>query len=259
MRRSSAEGVILKIIVIGESDLLVRILTPGYGPMMLVARRALKSVKRFGGRLLLFNVLRFDYSRRKRGDIAYMENAAIMESFTNIFTDMENMCRVALLAEVVMSTWGEGDPAHNVFSFFIDYLRRMDAGGVSEDRDILDAFRLLDILGHRPMLDVCACCGGELGNSKMYSVNEGGTVCRKCAGEESDRLRARGGTMPCEVSPAVRRTLEKAYGMEPRFLDRVKFSSLSRPEARNLWLSHVRAIMGRTPKSNSGIEKFKSA
>lgn len=258
MRNSVAEGVIVKIAACGESDLIVWIFSPLFGPGRFLARRALKSVKRFGGRILLFNILKFEYSRRRPDELAMIESAALLETFPAIFSDEINLGRASLFSEVLIAAWGEGDPARNAYRFLLDFLRRAEIGKLSADRFVLDAFKFLEILGHRPELSRCADCGGVLLESSMYSVNEGGTVCVACSDREAEILAGRG-TMPLKVGRAVIKSVDKAYNTESKFLDRMKFNNKTREEAFKLWIKHIQAIIGRTPKSYHYLEKFNTA
>jgi len=257
LRSATAEGIILKNSGLGEADCILWMLTPAFGIMRVLARSGRKSVKRFGGRLLLFNRLKFDYSRRREGRTAAIENAKLIESFPEIFTDAARFGRCALFAEVFLQAWGEGDPAPEAFEFFLEYLRRSEAHRESADRHVLDAFRLLEILGHRPMLDRCASCDGSLEKSDMFSVNEGGSVCLICAKNESDRTAGQGGSKPFKVSSAVRRTIEQFRNTDPKRLHRVRFTPKSRTEAEKLWISNIQALLGRTPKSSDYLDKIR--
>lgn len=255
LRRGKAEGIILNIRPSGESDLLVWLFTPGQGPLRALARKALRSTRRFGGRILLFNRLAFNYSRRSDDYLYFIENAHLAETFPEIFADPVNFGGAALFAELLLAAWGEGEPAERPYEFLLQFLRRLEEGRESPDRYVLDAFRLLEILGHRPVLDGCASCGGKLGPSRWYSVNEGGTVCASCA--EAERLRlADRGTPPAQVSVPVIKTLAEGFKVPERNLHRLKFSKSSRAEAEALFREHVRALLGRTPKSMRYLEKM---
>ncbi len=256
MFHGSAEGLILKIVTYGEADLLVWVLTPEFGPLRVLARKGLRSVKRFGGRIFLFNRLEFDYSRRRDDEIAFIESARLVEIFPGVFTDEVRFGRAALFAEVLLAAWGEGDPAPEACGFYLEFLRKLERGVQSADRFVLDAFRLLEILGHRPVLDRCASCEKPLDGSKMYSVNEGGAVCENCAKDEKIKMTGRGGTLPFAVTAAVRKTVEKSYNTDPGHLDRLKFSAKARVEAFDLWIEHIKALLGRTPKCIRYLSEF---
>jgi len=255
LRRGTAEGIILKISDYGEADCLLWLLTPAFGIMRALARSGRKSVKRFGGRILLFNRLEFDYSRRREAQTAVIQSAKLIETFPGLFSDATRFGRCALLTEVLLQTWGENDPAPQAYKFSLDYLRRSEAHKETADRHVLDAFRLLEILGHRPVFDLCASCGGKLEKSEMFSVNEGGTVCGMCEKNEAARLAGLGGTVPFRVSSAVRKTIEQSY-KEPKRLNRLRFTPKSRAEAEKLWLANIQAITGRTPKSVDYLAKL---
>ncbi len=255
MRRGKAEGIIINIRPSGEADLVLRIFTPGQGPVRAVARKALRSTRRFGGRILLFNHLLFDYSRRSDDYLYFIEDTQLAETFPGIFSDPVNFGKTALFSELALAAWGEGEPGERPYRFLLEFLRRAEEGAESPDRYVLDAFELLGILGHRPVLDVCASCGGKLGPSRWYSVNEGGTVCAGCAEAERFRLADRG-TPPVKVSVPVIKTLSEGFKTPEKNLNRVKFSKKSRAEAENLWKNHVRALLGRTPKSMRYLDEM---
>jgi len=256
MRRGTAEGIILKLSDSGEADCILWMLTPVFGIMRAFARSGRKSVKRFGGRLLLFNRLKFDYSRIREGQSAAIESANLIEAFPELFSDETRFGRCALFAEVLLQAWGEGDPAPQAYEFYLEYLRRSEAHKETADRHVLDAFRLLEILGHRPVFDRCASCGGALEKSDMFSVNEGGTVCVNCAKNEINNMAGQGGTRPFKVSSAVRRTIEQSYNTDSKRLHRVRFTPKFRAETEKLWVTIIQAILGRTLKCIDYLAKI---
>jgi|GEM_PF-2071257 len=267
MPRITAEGVVLNLKDRGEADMLVSLLTPSGGPLRAMARQAKWSVRRFGGRLGLTNRIRFDYSRKATSGMAFIEETELIERFPLIPRDPARFGRCMTFAEIIESAWGEGDPAEELYGFFIEYLRRANRIEMDADRHYLEAFRLLAILGHRPALDRCASCAGEPGRSARisYSAVEGGALCAGCAEKVAMRDTGAGHTALSRDSASIMkvhgetlRTIEAGLSMSAEKLGRLKFTELGRKEARAIWIAHTRVLLGRSPSSIEYLNKIET-
>jgi DNA repair protein RecO (recombination protein O) len=257
MPRATVEGVILSLEERGEANILVTLLTPTEGPLKGVARQAKWSVRRFGGRLGLMNRISADYSRREPSALAFLEETELIERFPNIPKDPVMFGRCMTFAEVMAGAWGEGEPAEALYSFFVEYLRCANRMQMDEDRHYLEAFRLLALLGHRPALDRCASCGNPLSKGWRYSVIEGGTICGDCVLKLENR--APENPAPMRVRAETIRTIEAGFSLKPDRLGRLKFTVQGRKEAKTLWNTHIRILLGRIPKSAEFLDKIESS
>lgn len=260
MPKTTAEGVVLNLKDRGEADQMVTLLTPTEGPLRAMARQAKWSVRRFGGRLGLTNRIRFDYSRKEPSAIAYIEETELIERFPMIPADPVRFGRCMTFAEVMEGAWGEGEPAEQLYRFFIEYLRRANRSEIDANRHFLEAFRLLALLGHRPSLDSCASCGGELGKRARlsYSVIEGGALCPDCA-ENVAQKETPSAVSIMKIQSETARTIEAGLSMNADRLGRLKFTEQGRREARALWIAHIRVLLGRNPASIEYLDKIEIA
>ena len=69
----------LRAVDFGESDLVVHLLTPASGRLTAIAKGARRSTRRFPGLLDLFNHLRVEVERPRRGSLARLEHARLIQ------------------------------------------------------------------------------------------------------------------------------------------------------------------------------------
>ena len=73
MALTTTDALILRYVDYGESDRIVHLLTPAVGRLAAIAKGARRSQKRFPGTLDLFNQLRVQVDRRRRGGLARLD------------------------------------------------------------------------------------------------------------------------------------------------------------------------------------------
>jgi len=233
------EALVLRAVALGESDLLLHLLTPETARLTAVAKGARRSRKRFAGTLDFFNHLRVQAVRRGQG-MARLEQAVLLRAFHGLRSDSARFALGCYLLELLDRLAPEGAPgrdARRLFAFALDALRGLDARRPDARTRALLELRALDALGLRPELEACVRCGGPLagGAPLRFHVGDGGPLCRRCGEGVADGLPVHLGTL---------RALAQGLRLGPDRLDRLALGPTALEEAARLLARFARYHLG---------------
>jgi DNA repair protein RecO (recombination protein O) len=176
----NCKAIVLKLSDYRESDRLVTLFTLEHGRISGIARGARRSVKRFGGALELFALL--NIQMKFRHALSDLIEADIVTIHSGIRGDLGRIAHAAYASDLVANLAPEGMVNHRLFRLIAAYLDHLNANSSNNvDRRFFE-MNLLNILGYRPSLDACRCCGIALGADSGSSARIAGTdvVCREC-------------------------------------------------------------------------------
>jgi len=120
MIRYEGEALVLRVVEHGESDLIVRMLTPDHGRLTAIAKGARRSVRRFPGTLDIFNLLLVGVRRRGRAGMGFLEQARLRSPFLELRRDARRYALASYLCELFdrMAPEGaHGADAKRIFDF----------------------------------------------------------------------------------------------------------------------------------------------
>lgn len=244
------EALVLRIAELGESDRIVRLLTPKLARVSAVAKGAKRSVRRFAGTLDLFNHLEVQLEPRPRSSLLRLDQARLRHPYLAL---RENSARYALasfLVELVdrLAPEGESGEAKSLFEFLVQALRWLEVGRPDARLRVLLELRALALLGFRPELERCARCGGELPEAARiaFDVREGGALCARCARASEGMLEVQRGTLRV-LAQGLRWPLER--------IDRLLLGPAALAEARQLTLRFQRFHLGLELRSEPFLER----
>ena len=241
MRTFRCEALVLRAVEFGESDRIVHLLTPETGRITAIAKGAKRSVKRFGGTLDFFNVLRIQMVQRRPHQMARLEQARLVQTFDGLRTRPKSFALGCYLLELLDRLAPQGGaPADldRLFRFAHEALGTLERREPDLRLRALIELCALDALGLRPELRHCVRCGKEApGPAVGFSVPDGGPVCRDCAAEVHDLLPLHLGTL---------RALEQGLRLGLARADRLALAPAALEEARRL--------LGRFERFHIGVE-----
>lgn len=178
---------VLRKTKLGESDLILTLLSDSGCQLKAVAKGARKPTSSFASRLELFSCSDVLLVRGKSLDI--VKEAKLLASHDRVRTDMIRSSSAAVVAELLAKTTEVGLDNPRVFDMALAFLDLLSDPSLQEDGAILLALactvKIIAQLGFRPCLDACVECGSEaLGLSangtSLMSYEAGGTVCPSC-------------------------------------------------------------------------------
>ncbi|HAO20695.1 MAG TPA: DNA repair protein RecO [Desulfobacteraceae bacterium] len=180
----STTAILLKRIEYGDNDLIITFFTPEKGKISAIAKHAKKSVRRFGGILEIFSVLKL-VCRNGRGKLPYLQEASLAHTFSNIRCNIRKAVYASYWAELINEWLEQDQKQEELYMLFWHVLEKLDSGLISEEMlSILFQMRFMSISGFCPNLTHCCTCGIEMDkireNRLVFDLEQGGIVCNNC-------------------------------------------------------------------------------
>ena len=234
----SVPAVVLRTRPLGESDLLVVLLTPDQGKVETAARGARNSKRRFPGGLPS-GLRGLAGIARGRGTLARLERFEATADSSAIGRDLDRFAYVAYLCELTDELVLARHPDPLIFAALCTALSAV-IGGVPRPGELRRyELALLHALGLLPALELCCACGAAAlasAEGVAFDVARGGVLCL---------AHDRGAThVPEQVLQAAR---ELANGADPGPLDQA--SPEARRALRDLTQTALRAHLRRPLRS----------
>jgi DNA repair protein RecO (recombination protein O) len=250
-------AIVLRRVDYGESDLIVTLLCRELGKLSALARGGRRSQRRFGGALGIATVSTVEVRRRSAsGELWTLASAQVTRSLPAIAADMGAFAHASYGTELVRELLPPEAPDPTVFDLAVELFETLAERGAIPF--VLRAFeiRLLEAIGLRPVLDVCAACGRDpekgLDRGALLDPHRGGVVCGPC-GASSRGL----GVRP--LSGTVRTMLEAASRCELLADAATAPPRAGGAEARDAMLALLLHHIGKPLRSIEFIAKMNSA
>lgn len=166
----------------GDTDRIVRLMTPELGKLPVLARRARADRKRYGGALDTGNLVQIT-ARPGRGALWRLDRAKLLDGREHARTDLSRLALLAYACELVGALAREQYAEPRLYGLLEMTLLLLDAmtGPPTE------AFRLgleakaLTFAGLTPALTRCAVCGEALEDRMRFRPADGGAAHARCA------------------------------------------------------------------------------
>ena len=152
MNEERCPGVILRTRLLTESSLIVHWLTPTLGRVATVAKGARRAKSPFRGRLDLFYLADFTFSRSRRSDLHTLREVSVRETHGGLRRDLallEQASYAAMLVEQGTETETPLAEIYDLFRGFLAALCECPAGAVGM---LAWEMKLLETLGFSPDL-----------------------------------------------------------------------------------------------------------
>jgi DNA repair protein RecO (recombination protein O) len=118
----SATGLILRTRPLTETSVIVHWLTPAFGRIATVAKGARRSKSPFLGRLDLFYLADFSFSRSRHSDLHILREAVLREMHGAIREDISKLSQAAYAAELIEQATETETPLPAVFELMRGFL-----------------------------------------------------------------------------------------------------------------------------------------
>jgi DNA repair protein RecO (recombination protein O) len=179
----SAEGVVLKTHVLGDTSRIVVVYTREHGMVRLVAKGARKTPSRFGYALEPLSRGRYVYYFKPDRDLHLLSQADTLTATGSRLADLTRLAHAEAALELIdRLVWGE-EPHAELYELLVRALEAVVAAPEASLPAITIAFELqvASLLGYRPRLDACAQCASPLSPELLFSPAHGGMLCDRCA------------------------------------------------------------------------------
>lgn len=245
-----ATGIVIQSLNYGESDRIVTFFTLEYGKIKGIAKGARRSKRRFSNSLDLFCHVKVHLFEKEDRSLTRVDQCDVVEFFPAFNHDVVKMSYGSYFVELVEAMVGEREAHAGVFELLREFLSTVNTTEPREEMLRIFEIRLLSLLGYRPNLNSCTQCGKPLGQLKgIYFVpTRGGIFCEKCCSTDKSFLAITLGTV---------RVLEKSIEADLSKIHRVRFSSRSLIESREVLPRFVQNHLNRELKSLRFLESIK--
>jgi len=200
MEITNAQGILIRRIDYGDTDLILTFITPRYGKISVIAKSAKKSVKRFGGILELFYMLELIIRPGKGNKPSILQTASLMRPFEKIRTNVIHTAYASYWAELIhlfIEDKAADDQIYQLFLFVIDQLNQHIVP--ADVLHILFQIRFLVISGFQPNFIHCHQCQKKLdhipGPNCCFDLQKGAIFCPKCINQKSNIIQMSKGTI----------------------------------------------------------------
>jgi DNA repair protein RecO (recombination protein O) len=219
-------AIVLQVKDHGDSDKIVTLYTMEHGKIVLIAKGAKRSKKRFVNKLELFSLLVIHFSPSRHSSLMRLDQAELENPFPRLRANYEQYIGASLLCELVLHWTREHDSEEALFRLLVWALEGLCLSGEAVNRTIIFFHvKMLDILGYRPDLTGCIDCRGlgVPGVLYRFSPLRNGLVCSRCA----SRTTVNSQTLSIQTIQLLRRVQDLEQGK----LERLHFSPAATREA----------------------------
>ena len=169
-------AIVVGSVDVGESNRIVKLLTPHRGRLDAFARGARGSKKRYGAALEPGTRLVVDL-QRGRGDLPALEVASIEAIPARPRDDLARLAALAYGCELCAALAPEDGPAEKLFGLLCTWLDRLEADAAPNGaaRVALEA-KAMTFAGLAPQMERCPRCGLPLADPAVADPGAGGIV-----------------------------------------------------------------------------------
>lgn len=181
MKRSrtyTAEGIILRSRLLGETDRLLVLYTAEEGKLSAVAKGARRSSSKLAAAVQSFAHGRYGLAKGKSLDV--VTQCQLLDSFYDLRTDLDRLTAACCVVELVDRTVDERHPDAELFRLVLGALRALVETTDPELTRWAFELSFLQQLGYAVVLEACARCGSADSRGARMSVAFGGRLCAEC-------------------------------------------------------------------------------
>jgi DNA repair protein RecO (recombination protein O) len=249
MAIQKTEAIVLKTQPLRTSSLIVTLFTRSYGKIKGIAKGVRLDRELRGALYELFTKLDVVYYEKLRSDLHLLSEAAILDSYEPMRSDLEPICTASYFAELVEELCEIYDPHEKIFElldFCFRYLPSLPGRRLSR----LFEIKMLSEIGWLPHLDSCLRCGEKKLERGFFSARQGSLLCSGCSPQYSDSRPL--GPEPLalmrfyvrhdleeSVRQSMSRQTEEELGM---LMDRFFAERLSRPLKSRQFIEKLKAV-----------------
>jgi DNA repair protein RecO (recombination protein O) len=234
----------------GESDRIVTFFTLEYGKLKGIAKGARRSRRRFSNNLDLFCHVKIHFFEKEDRPLTRIDQCEGVEFFPSLSQDIARLAYGSYFVELVDAMVGEREPYEGVYRLLMVLLSTLNHEEPREEMLRIFEIRLLSALGYRPNLNGCIQCCKPLDRlERIYFVPaRGGIFCERCCPTKERFFPVAIGTV---------RLLEKSVETDLSKIHRLRFSSRSLTESREILPRFIQHHLNRELKSLRFLESIK--
>jgi DNA repair protein RecO (recombination protein O) len=149
----TAAGLVLRTRPLTETSLIVQWLTPDLGRVATVAKGAQRPKSPFRGKLDLFYLADFSFSRSRRSELHTLREVSLRETYSGLRKDLGRLQQASYCAVLVEQATEIETPLNRVFDVMAGLLAHLAAQPLAAPTIFSFELKLLTELGLKPDLD----------------------------------------------------------------------------------------------------------
>lgn len=149
----TAAGLVLRTRPLTETSLIVHWITPTLGRLATVAKGARRANSPFRGKLDLFYLADFSFSRSRRSELHTLREASLRQTHSRLREDLSLLQQACYCTALVEQSTEMETPLANMFELVIGLLRQLLAQPPQATTIFAFELKLLTDLGLKPDLD----------------------------------------------------------------------------------------------------------
>ena len=143
-------GLILRTRPLTETSLIVNWLTSNSGRVSTVAKGARRPKSSFRGKLDLFHLAEFTFTRSRRSELHNLREVNLLYSFEGLRRDLDRLQQVAYAAAFIEQVTERETPLEDIYELMLTFVRHVDASEWGSQSVLWFELKLLSILGNQP-------------------------------------------------------------------------------------------------------------
>jgi DNA repair protein RecO (recombination protein O) len=145
-------GLILRTRLLTETSLIVHWLTPDLGRIATVAKGARRQKSNFRGKLDLFYLADFSFSRSSKSELHNLREVLLRETHEALRKDMGRLQQVSYGSTLLEQTTETETPLSELFALMMDFIQQVVSQPLSAINIFTFELKLLELLGMAPEL-----------------------------------------------------------------------------------------------------------
>ena len=244
MKLYKVDAVVLRSIECGNGDKLLVLFSRELGKIKVMAHGVTKPSSRKRGFVQPFTYTKFLVNRgRELDSVSQCEG---IEMFSFLKNNLVKISYASYLAELIDSLTPEGEQNEQLFFLILETMRLMEEG---EAEILTRSFEIkaMGLMGYRPVLEICAQCGGPLADGLFFSARIGGVLCEVCSTADPR-------SYPC--SRGMVETIKVLLNWPQDRLHQLKIGHADRGKIKILLYDYLKYYLERDLKSASFLNRF---
>lgn len=194
------DAIVLRVAEFSETSCIVTLFTRTLGKITTIAKGARRKKSPFEAALDLIAICRIVFLHKSSQSLDILTEAKLQRRFRSSAQDLDRFYAGLYLIELLNLMTDDADPHEDLFDEAVAAIGLIDSAdsvnggdgdnlsgfgetGASTKQALLNfEMRLLDLLGHLPMLTNCVDCGRPKTTLSrvQFGLNRGGIICQNC-------------------------------------------------------------------------------
>jgi len=194
------DAIVLRVVEFSETSCIVTLFSRTLGKISTIAKGARRKKSPFEAALDLIAICRIVFLHKSSQSLDILTEAKLQRRFRSSAKDLDRFYAGLYLIELLNLMTDDADPHEELFDEAVAAIERIDTADLDDDSEGDDSgssgnarastkhalinfeIRLLDLLGHLPMLTHCVDCGRPKTTISrvQFGLNRGGIICQNC-------------------------------------------------------------------------------